>query len=619
MACIDFFKKNKPFSLLPERELLKICDLSKKKTYKKGEFIFQKGDKNLGSLLVLERGLVELNLMKGEKQVILGYRGEGELIGEDVYFSGKPYSYNAFCVEETSVYLIPKTILDEISENHPAIYSHIAKLLSKRVEIFYREAEEIAETKRIPAFFRRKVGEILRKKSVTFVEPQTLVKDLARIMDEKNEEAVVVKDGENIIGIVSEKDIVRRYLAKKLGDKASDIMSPSPVKVGLQDLCYKAAVEMIKNRIRHVLVQEDKRIIGMLNILDLIEDETLLYLRILEDISSAENLDSLSQIAKKIEKVVELLVDSNISAYEICNIVTELNDELTRKCIDLTIKDMEEINLKFSFLVFGSHGRKEQTLKTDQDNGIICEEDYDEGIISKLSESIVENLEKIGFPKCPGDMMVSNPFWRGNLKEWKEKLYKLFINPVPEKILKFSVFFDHRTVWGEPFFENELKAIIREGIKAHPGFLARLAKVAAEKKPPIGLFGRFIVEKSGEHKNELDIKARGCLPIVEGVRVLSLLHNIEKSNTFERVRELKSKGKISPELAEEIEFAYDFLLKLRIKKHLNLYKEGIELHNYINPEHLSSVEKKLLKESFAVIYKLQKEALNQTGAVFLAE
>ncbi len=618
MKCLDFFRKTKPFSSLPDIELFKICDLSRKKDFRKGEYIFHKGDKNLEALLVIQHGLVELNIRKGEGYAILGYRGEGEFVGEDVYFSGKPYSYNALCVEDTSVYFIPKDVLDEISESHPVIYSHIAKLLSRRMEIFYREAEEIAETKRIPAFFKRRVGEILKRKAVLFVEPQTPVERIALLMDERGEEAVVVK-ADSILGIVSEKDIVRRYLAKRLGDKAQDIMSPNPIKVGLQDLCYKAAVEMIKNRIRHVLVEEDGRIVGMLNILDLIEDETLLYLRVLEDISSAEDILTLSRIARKVEEIVELLVDSEISAYEICNIVTELNDELTRKCIEISLKEFEKVDFKFCFLVFGSHGRREQTLKTDQDNGMICEEDYDRDLVSKLSERIVSNLEKIGFPKCPGEMMVSNPFWRGSIKEWKDRLYKLFLNPVPEKILRFSIFFDHRTIWGEPFFEDELREVIKEGIKAHPGFIARLAKIAAEKKPPIGLFGRFIVEKSGEHKNEIDIKARGCLPIVEAVRVLSLLHNVQKSNTFERLRELRNKGAISQELAEEAEFSYDFLLKLRIKNHLALFKEGLQLHNYINPERLNPVEKKLLKESFAVIYKLQKEAVNQTGAVFVVD
>ncbi|NPA15289.1 MAG: cyclic nucleotide-binding/CBS domain-containing protein [Deferribacteres bacterium] len=618
MGCYEFLKQIAPFSSLPEAEIKKICDFTKKADYRKGEFIFTAGDENLEALVVIEKGLVELNVKKGERQIIIGYRGEGEFVGEDVYFSKKPYSYNAYCVENTTVYIIPKEILDKVSDSYPVIYAHIAKLLTKRLELLSKEAEEITEAKRAPAFFKRKVGEALKRKDVVFVEPETHVEDIARIMDEKDIEAVVVKD-DGAVGIISEKDIVRRFIARKMGDTASRIMTPNPIKVGLQELCYKAAVNMVRNKIRHVLVEDNGRIVGMLEILDLLEDETLMFINLFEGIASSKDIDTLSRQASKVEGLVEFLLDTDFSAEEICEIITELNDEIFRRTIRLTMDEIGEAPVKFSFLVFGSHGRKEQTLKTDQDNAIIYDGEGEEveSWMNLFSEKVVENLVKVGFPRCPGDMMVSNPYWRGNLSQWKDRMYHLFLNPVPEKILRFSVFYDHRTIWGDLFFEDELRKIIYQGIKDHPGFLARFAKIAAERKPPIGLFGRFIVEKSGEHKNELDIKGRGCLPITECVKVLALLHRIDKTNTFERIRELKNKGVLSKELAEEALFSYDFLLKLRIRNHVRLYKEGAELHNYINPEHLSSVERKLLKESFAVIYKLQREVINKAEAVYV--
>ncbi len=618
MGCYEFLREVAPFSSLPETEILKICNFSKRESYRKGEYIFTAGDKNFEALIVIEKGLVELNVKKGERQVIIGYRGEGEFIGEDVYFSKKPYSYNAYCVEDTTVFVIPKELLDKISDSFPVIYAHIAKLLTKRLEMLSREAEEITEAKRAPAFFKRKISEALKKKEVVFVKPETHVEEIAKLMDDKDIEAVVVKDN-GVTGIISEKDIVRRFIARRLGETASHIMTPDPIRVGLQELCYKAAVNMVRNKIRHVLVEDNGRIVGMLEILDLLEDETLTFINLFEGISSSKDIETLSHQASKVEGLVEFLLDTGFSAEEICEIITELNDEIFRRTIKLTIDEIGEAPVKFSFLVFGSHGRKEQTLKTDQDNAIIYDGEGDkvESWMGVFSNKVVENLVKVGFPRCPGDMMVSNPYWRGNLLQWKERMYNLFLNPVPEKILKFSVFYDHRTIWGDLFFEDSLRKIIYEGIKDHPGFLARFAKIAAERKPPIGLFGRFIVEKSGEHKNELDVKGRGCLPITECIKVLSLLHRIDKTSTFERIRELKNKGALSEELAEEALFSYDFLLKLRIRNHIRLYKEGVELHNYINPEHLSSVERKLLKESFAVIYKLQREVLNRAEAVYV--
>ena len=616
MSCRDILKQTLPFSKLPDAVLAHICETSRQRAYKKGEYIFQEQEDFKETLMIVAKGLVELNI-KREREIILGYRGEGDLLGEDSFVSKKPYRYNALCVEDTEVICIPSELLEQIGSKYPAFYSYLASLLSKRLEIFYREAQGISESEHIPSFFRRKIGEVIRYRKPIFAEEHTPIKDIAKLMADEKTTAVLVGNNTSITGIITEHDIVAKYVAKGIGSTAKDIMSTAVIRKSPQDLCYEAAIEMIRNKIKHIVIEDEGKIVGILNILDLVEHETLTYISVLTEISEAKSIEEVSYHEKQVVDLAKTFLENNLSSMEICDIITHINDEATRKVIELCIEELGEPPCNFCFLVLGSHGRKEQTIRTDQDNAIIYTCPNEAEYFEKLGEKISNALEKVGFAKCPANVMASNPEWRGDKETWRQRLYNLFINPVPEKILKFSIIFDNRVIYGDESIEDEFYQIIKEGTKEHPGFIARLGKIASDKKPPIGLFGNFIVEKSGEHKNEIDIKLRATLPIVECVRVLALIHGIRKTNTFERINELKNKGALSSSLADEITFAYDFILRLRLRNHIELINHNKPPHNYINPKKLSSIERKLLKECFATIYKLQKETLNQAGGIYV--
>jgi CBS domain-containing protein len=267
--------------------------------------------------------------------------------------------------------------------------------------------------------------------------------------------------------------------------------------------------------------------------------------------------------------------------------------------------------------------QREQTLRTDQDNGIIFlsgdEGEKEDDYLAVLGERVVKALEACGFPLCPGNMMVTNPEWRRSMGDWERILEEWFVHPTREIMLKTSVFFDLRGVYGDKGLVERLWDIIFGYVKVYPGFVARMGKSSAEIKPPIGLFGRFIVEKSGEHKDTIDIKLRGCLPIVEGVRALALIEGIKETNTFNRIEALAQTGSLPPDMADELLFTYQVLLTLRIRNHIRLFKEGKQIHNHVNPSSLAKRERQILKDCFASIYRLQELVMTKTEAVFLPD
>lgn len=612
-----FLKKTYPFSEIREEDLMTLLENSEYKRLVKGEFVFTEGENFKGVLFIVASGLVELFVYKGEKKVLLGYRGEGEIFGEDSFFTGDSYRYNAVCIEPTELVLLNKAVFESIIEKYGEVGSYIAALLSKRLEAFYNELKKELELPLASPFLKR-VSDIFRYRKSVFVDRKTTVWDIARIMDNEKITSVLVGSEDSLCGIVTERDLVVRFLARREGDRAEDIMTHHVLKTTLGRYCYEVLVDMVKNNIRHIVVEDNGKVLGVLDITDFIEKDVLSYIDILTKVEEAKDVNELKRVSEGKITIIKSLVEAGVSVREICNIITYINDELVRKAVRFAIEKVGK-ELPFCFLVLGSHGRKEQTIKTDQDNALIypdeltCELDT----LRRIAEYSVSFLETIGFKRCPANVMATSPDWFGSKSEWIKRLEDLFSNPVPEKILKFSIIFDNRVIFGDDKMELEFYKTFVEGIRMHPGFIAHLGKEVELKKPPIGLFGNFIVEKSGEHKDSLDIKLRGIMPIFESVRLLALIHGVKKVNTFERLEELREKGAIDPSLSGEVMFAYEFLTRLRLLNHIKLIEEGKEPHDFINPKELTTIEKKLLKESFAVVYKIQREAYKQSGAAFI--
>jgi len=202
--------------------------------------------------------------------------------------------------------------------------------------------------------------------------------------------------------------------------------------------------------------------------------------------------------------------------------------------------------------------------------------------------------------------MISNSYWRKSKEDWFKEINRWIENPKPENVLNISIFFDFRRVVGSESLVDELKDFIKKKIKISKTFLPFLASEAVKFKPPLSFLKTFIVEKSGEHKGKIDIKKYGIFPIVQGVRVLALDNEINETNTFERIRCLKSMGVFTEEFAKDLEESYRFLMTLRLKSQAFQIREGKKTDNYINPHILSKTEKRALKEIFKKIEEFQK-------------
>jgi CBS domain-containing protein len=271
-------------------------------------------------------------------------------------------------------------------------------------------------------------------------------------------------------------------------------------------------------------------------------------------------------------------------------------------------------------MILGSEGRKEQTLKTDQDNAIIIEDlpaqeakDAMSYFLS-FSEKVCGWLDEVGYDFCKGGVMAKNPQWCQPLKVWKQYFLEWIHTAAPEALLQASIFFDFRGAYGDMDLIDELRDHLFGSLVGWPGFFRHLAENAMFFTPPIGFFRNFLVESKGEHRDSFDIKA-AMQPVVDYARIYALNHRVAETNTLGRLRELLDQKKLSAQQYQELDTVYSYLMQQRFVRQVKAsIEENGQPDNYINPKKLSRIEQTTLKEIFKRIEKFQaKLSFDFTG------
>jgi CBS domain-containing protein len=368
----------------------------------------------------------------------------------------------------------------------------------------------------------------------------------------------------------------------------------------------------------HVCLVVGELLYGVISQHDLISLQGANPLAVTNDIQKQTTIEGLAELVHAMDRTIKGLITAGVSSKEIATFISEWNDRLTRKIITLTEQSLKEQGLgdppvPYCWLALGSEGRKEQTLRTDQDNAIIysdVESDSENDVqdyFLRLAASVVSGLEGCGFPLCKGGIMANNPEWCQPERVWRRYFSQWINKASPEDLRNCSIFFDFRPLAGTAMLAQKLRTYLNENIAKNRGFLRHLTTNALYNGPPLGFLRALVVEKTGDHKNELNLKMRGLVPLVDAIRVLALSAQISATNTLNRLELVKKKGLLTEELAGETKEAFNFIMFLRLHHHMALKEQDLEPTDYIDPRTLPKLQEKSLIESFHVIRDLQGE------------
>ena len=624
-----FLSQLVPFSFLPSEEIEKIVTDLTMVHYPKDTILFVQGRTRIGYLYVLQKGSAERYYEKQNEKTMIEVLGEGDIYGGISILLNDGISVRTMRVTEKSFfYLLPKQSFLDICKRFEAFTEYFTDIFGRRMlEKSYAAiiAKTLQSQEEGLQFFNQPVASIYTSRPV-FGNIDMTIQEAAQLMSREKISSIFLKTATGkCVGVVTEKDLALKVIATAMNVKrpVMEIMSSPVQTIPDQALIFEALMLMMKADIRHLAVMDaTENVVGILSSRDLLSAQGQSPLFLLREISEADGMTEIIERYRRMPQLLRSLITSGAKAQNLTRFITAVSDAILKKVMTYTLDELGQPPARFVFMIMGSEGRHEQTLKTDQDNAIVYEDvdKKDEPAVReyflKFGEKACSLLNQAGFDFCTGGVMAQNPKWCQSLSTWKAYFSAWIHAAEPEDLLQASIFFDFRHGFGATVLIDALRRHLFDSLEGWSGFFRHLTENALHFKPPIGFFRNFVVESKGEHRSTLDIKS-AMTPIVDFARIYALKHKIEETNTLERLNHLQLKKVITSAEYDEIEKAYSFLMQLRFLRQVTaVIDEKTAPDNYINPKKMTSIEQKMLKEIFKRIEKFQtKLEFEFTGLV----
>lgn len=531
-------------------------------------------------------------------------------------------------LEDTLVYYLTAADFLACCQQHPVIQRFFRQQQRHRLHAAEHQQEAPAET-------LRPLGAIMSRQLVT-VTPASSIREAAQLMTEHRISSLPVLEKGRLCGILTDRDIRSRAVAPGLdtGLRVTEIMTPSPLTLTPDASLFDAVLLMTREGIHHLPITEQRPgsarlkldantpnvhdsiqatapdlsaapvLVGMLTASDLMlarQDDPVF---LVQHIRRQSEIAGIKQLVSTLPQLVVQWQQAAMRAYQISHILTAISDSVTIRLIELALDKLGPAPVPFCWLGFGSQGRGEQLLGADQDNGLVLSNEALPGHqawFSELARFVCDGLAECGYKYCPGDIMATSDSWRQPLTGWQAQVSGWVHTPTPDAVMRISIFFDIRPVYGDKTLGQALHRHMLDMVAGNQRFLAAMAENVLANSPPLGLFRQFVVEYDGEQGYHLDLKKRGVMPLVEIARIHSLAGGVSAVNTEQRFQDLVHAGTLTTVAAQNLGDALRVVTQVRIQNQSRQVQAGETPSNMLNPDQLSQLQRRQLKDAFTVV------------------
>ncbi len=587
---IAFVRETPPFDGLPPPAFDDAAKTLEVVFYPAGTLLLSRGGAPFEHLYVVRKGAVRLERDAQTLQVL----EEGEVFGFTSLISGKA-TLDVRVEEDLLAYRLPKATFQALLAHAP-FAGHFASGLAERL----RNSLERSQVASFQPDLAVPVHTLLRGPAVR-VAREAKVGEAARVMADQSVSSVLVDSDPP--GIVTDRDFRRRVLAAGRGPDTPvlDVCS-SPLKTVVADCpVYEAWRILLDAGCHHLPVTRDGQIIGVLSATDLLKTTASGPLAVMKRVERLGDRSALPGYSTKVAEMASVLFNGGLEPSVIGGFVSRLNDTLVTRILRWAEAELGPPPTPYAWLVFGSEGRMEQMVLTDQDNALVYGEDSPEArsYFDALAERAIEDLVSAGFPRCPGGYMATK--WSAPLEVWEGRFRAWLDKPTPQALLEASIFFDFRVVHGHLDVSRLRTAVAKA--KGARTFLSAMAKSALTFHVPGGLGFRLRSDSA-----KFDMKLKGISPIVFLARVYGLESASHNSNTLDRLRAATDAGLIAKDTCDTLSEAYRFLLRIRLREQIKMISEGKAPSNMMALSDLSSIERSRVRDAFRAIEVWQGNA-----------
>ena len=614
---LQFLQRFPPFNQMEHSHLAYLVEQCQLRFYASGESIVKPADGPVEHFYIVKQGRVvgeRQHLVKpGVETTFEITSGEcfplAALLGERATRTEHLAGEDTFCLQLNKAAFIRVFSMSEVFRDFAL--RGVSSLLD---QVNQQVRQRAVETLGTQYSLNTPLGELAMRHPVV-CSPDTPLRDAVRLMHEQQVGSIVVVDPQRYpTGIFTLRDL-RQVVAAADADLGAPIarhMTAQPFYLSPQASAFDAAMAMTERHIAHVCLVENRRLCGVVSERDLFSLQRVDLVHLARTIRHAPRLDTLVSLRGEISQLVERMLAHGASSTQITQIITLLNDHTVCRVIELALAERGDPGVPFSWLCFGSEGRREQTLHTDQDNGILfeaadsAEAEAIRARLLPLAQYINQCLAQCGFTLCKGNVMAGNPELCLSRSEWARRFASFVREASPENLLGSSIYFDLRVVWGDEQGCEQLRQGLLDQVADNRIFQRMMADNALRQRPPVGRLREFVLTRQGNDKAAtLDLKVQGLTPFVDGARLLALANGIGACNTLERLRQLVAKGVIEPLDGAAYEEAYHFIQQTRMQQHQRQTRDNLPYSNRLDPDNLNHLDRRILRESLRQAQRLQ--------------
>ncbi|MFC4656331.1 putative nucleotidyltransferase substrate binding domain-containing protein [Rheinheimera marina] len=585
---VHFLQNIPPFDDLAPHVLDELCRDIQVYYASHGEVLQPKTE-----LMLVRSGLFALH---AEHQR-LTHLQSGDFYGYQLLLTGLADPDRLVCEEDGLLYFFSQQRFDALRHQYKNFDLFFQRLFGRRLHLYQSSREQSTST--------LKVADLLTRRVVA-IAPEQSIQQAASLMTEQRVSCLLVEQQDELVGILTDRDLRSRVLAKNLpaSTQVQQVMTKHPHKIELDRYAFEAMELMSQHNIHHLAVEDKNKAVGVLTTTDLIRSQQEHPVFLISHIHRQQTPDGLTDIQPQIRQLMLSLGQQKLPASEVSAILTSIMDALTHSWLRLAEMQLGPPPCVYSWLCFGSQARRDMLPSADQDNALLLEKEPTGPVadyFAALSEFVCQGLAQSGQALCSGLIMANQPKLRLSLKGWSARFAHFLQSPDPQALLDSSIFFDLRLVHGSKGLFNALQQDVLARAQGNELFSFHLAKNATERHPPLGFFKHFLLEQDGRQRKGLDIKKRGVSLVTDLVRVYALAHGISTVSTKERLAELEQLQAISRSQQQNLSGAYDVLASLRWQTQWQDLQRGHHLSNLLDPAQLNLLQRHQLKDAFAVI------------------
>jgi CBS domain-containing protein len=602
---LTFLAHLHPYDALPQDTLQDIVDHIEWVERAAGEDVYVFGERLKGLYIVWD-GQVSVRDQNDTPISVLQHKntfGERGLLRDGLAVT------SARADADTQLICIPPNMFDKLSREHDAFR-----------RFFDRARTTSPKDEGRPADLTRVQVKTLMVSNPMTCSPDMTVVDAAKTIRDNRISCLCVVEHDRLVGILTIRDLSGKALADGLAHDTpvQVIMTPDPRVLPPTAIGSDVLHIMMEYRLGHLPIVEADRLVGIVTQTDLTKYQANSTASFVSEAARAPDAEALSEVTERIPRLLVQLVAAGNRHDVVTRMITDIADVVTRRLLTLAEEKFGPPPVKYLWLACGSQGRQEQTGVSDQDNCLILEDGAGaeaEAYFEAFAQFVSDGLNACGYVYCPGDMMATNPRWRQPVSVWRDYFDGWIKSPSKEAQMLASVMFDLRPIGGDAALFDGLQADTLKAASANSIFTAHMASNALTHQTPLSMLRGLATIRSGAHRNTIDTKLNGVVPVVDLGRMYALQAQLREVNTRARLEAAISAERVSHDGGRDLLDAYDLVAQTRLEHQAALIKDGKAPDNFLPPASLSGFERSHLRDAFVVIKTMQSALMQGRGVL----